>query len=227
MPRLSRPLQRGPQVVMLAIDQVEQRRGGVVGDFGTGAFGQIQEVRGMREARAALSPRVASASWANSRIVSSMVKRGVSGQGGLSHDQTLVDQGSRGRSRVSANVSRSPPRPPPASSRRRRPTGAEEGLLLRCEQVVAPGDRVAHRLLARRQVAGAAGQQAEAIGSSGPARPPVRGRRCGRRPVRSPAAGHRDGDRARRRGGVGWLEAKGRAGSSRPGREEAHRCVGL
>ena len=43
----------------------------------------------------------------------------------------------------------------------------EQGLLGRGEQVVAPGDGVAHRLQARRQVARAAGQQRQAVAQPG------------------------------------------------------------
>ena len=48
---------------------------------------------------------------------------------------------------------------------------AEEDLLLRGEQVVAPGDGVAHRLLAGRQVAPAAGQQRQPLLQPGQQRP--------------------------------------------------------
>ena len=43
---------------------------------------------------------------------------------------------------------------------------AEEGLFVGGEQVVAPGDRVAHGALPRGQVAGAAGQQAQPVGQA-------------------------------------------------------------
>ena len=76
---------------------------------------------------------------------------------------------------------------------------AEEGLLLGVEQVVAPGDRVAHRLLAGRQVARPAGQQRQPLAPAGPAAPAARAPCSGRRPARSPAAARPGGGRSRRR----------------------------
>ena len=84
-------------------------------------------------------------------------------------------------------------------TRRRRPPAAEERLFGRVEQVVAPGDACAQRLLAGRQVARAAGQQRQTAGRAGPASAAGGEQpRPGPRPARSRAAGRRAGGRSRR-----------------------------
>ena len=103
---------------------------------------------------------------------------------------------------------------PPAKTARRRKRACSSGV----EQVVAPGDRVAHRPQAGRGVARAAGQQVEAAGQPRPAAPPARAIARPRRgqldrqrqPV-EPAAdlGHRR--RVRRRSGRSRGRPPGRA----------------
>ena len=111
--------------------------------------------------------RSSSRSRANSRIVSSIVKRG------------SPSGSSSCRSRLWSTRRSSPSRTSRIAvpirladrlgrlERRSRPTktaSARNSALLGCvEQVVAPGDRVAQRLLPRRQVARAAGQQRQAL----------------------------------------------------------------
>ena len=99
---------------------------------------------------------------------------------------------------------------------------AEEGLLGGGEQVVAPGDRVAHRPQAGRQVARAAGQQRQA-GRGGPAAPAAAEVDSGPRPARSPAAGRPAGGRSRRRRRRSARSARSRAGRPGPRHEQADR----
>ena len=84
--------------------------------------------------------------------------------------QALVDQRREPVEHVERRVvpaRRRPPRPPPACSRRRRrPGGGTAPARAGVEQVVAPGDRVAQRPLARRRVARARRSAAAARRSS-------------------------------------------------------------
>ena len=74
----------------------------------------------------------------------------------------------------------------------------EQRLLLGREQVVAPGDGVAHRPQPGGQVARPAGRAAAAAAPAGPAAPPAAAGRSAPRPARSPAAARRGGGRSRR-----------------------------
>ena len=71
----------------------------------------------------------------------------------------------------SVGLSRTSPRPPPVYSRRRTRRAIEDALFL--EQVVAPCDRVADRLLAGRQVPGSAREQLQPIGEPRRGAPPA------------------------------------------------------
>ena len=74
---------------------------------------------------------------------------------------------------------------------------AEERLLLGREQVVAPGDGVAHRPQPGGQVARPARRAAAAAAPAAPAAPPAAAGRSAPRPARSPAAARRGGGRSR------------------------------
>ena len=80
-------------------------------------------------------------------------------------------------------------KPPTKTARRRKRTCSAV-----VEQVVAPADRAAHRLLAQRQIARAAGQERQPLLQPRQQRLGGRGLRSGRRPARSRAAGRRPGD---------------------------------
>ena len=75
----------------------------------------------------------------------------------------------------------------------------KQPLLGLLQQVVAPGDRAAQRLLARGQVARAAGQQRQAVAPGAPASPPARAAGSAPPPARSPAAARPGGRRSRPR----------------------------
>ena len=138
---------------------------------------------------ASASPLASSRSSPNSRTVSSMRKRGSppapppAAAGSCPPEtrprrrrraRTRPDRcdGLRGLQREAADEDREP---------------AEEALLLGCQQVVAPGDGIAHRLLPRRQVARASGQQRQPVLKS-------REQRCGREHL-DPRRGQLDGQR--------------------------------
>ena len=74
----------------------------------------------------------------------------------------------------------------------------EQRLLVGAEQLVAPVDRRAQRLLALGQVARAAGEELEAAARAGRAAPAARAASRARPPARSRAAGRRAGRRSRR-----------------------------
>ena len=106
-----------------------------------------------------------------------------------------VASGGRHSATASARLPSSDPRPPPHRlGRLEREAAGEDGqpakerLLVRRQQVVAPGDGVAHRPLAGRQVARAAGQQRPAAAPAGPAGPRAAGGGSAPPPARSPAA---------------------------------------
>ena len=130
-------------------------------------------------------------------------------------DREHVDAGGRSPRRPTASAASSV-KPPTKTARRRK------SLLLRRQQVVAPGDRVAHRPLARRLVARPAGQERQ---------PPVQpGQQRRRRaaacsappPARSPAAARPGGRRSRRPpAALAAVSAKSGVGGPWPARRRA------
>ena len=122
-------------------------------------LGQGREVLGVASPDVASSPLASSCSSANSRIVSS--SRSVARRPASSSCRTRL-LATSDLEESSGPSRRRPLRRPPGSSRRRRRRGGGRGAAPLVEQVVAPGDGVAQRLLAGREVARAAGQQRQA-----------------------------------------------------------------
>ena len=100
---------------------------------------------------------------------------------------------------------------------------AEEDPLIRAEQVVTPGDGVAHRSLPRGEVAGAAGQQGQPFFQPRQ----QRGRRhdldAGGRQLDRQWQVHRDDGRSRHRGRILRRQAEIRFERLRPRGKEQHR----
>ena len=113
---------------------------------------------------------------------------------------------------------------------------AEERLLGRGEQVVAPGDGVARIVRRRcRQIARAAASATAGAGRAGPAAPLGGGARSGPRPARSPAAARPGGGRSRPRpprsrrsgrtpGATAWARATKSCTAARPRRRRRRRA---
>ena len=160
-PPVDRPLERGPHVRLLPdrlLDDPPRQ---------LGPPGQVDEVGGVPRRVASASPLASSRSRANSRTVSSMPKRGVRAR------RLQAAAAGSGRPAPRPRPGRPDPSPPqtasaassvqpPAKTARRRKRACSSGG----EEVVGPGDRVAHRPQARRLVARAAGQQPQAVGQA-------------------------------------------------------------
>ena len=121
---------------------------------------------------------------------------------------------------------RRPPRPPPASSRRRTPTAAATApARARVEQLVAPVDRRAQRLLPRRRRPAAAGQQPEAVVE--PCRDLLHGQHATRAAASSSASGMPSSRRqiCATAGAFASVSANAGSADARPVDEQPHRLV--
>ena len=168
-----RPRERGADVVVLLVEPLEPRR--LVGARRARARPPRRAARkrsAWRRCRSSSSPRSSSRSSAYSRIVSSMLKRGSPSAPSELPDEALVDErGERRRAPRRARARRSPQTASAASSEQpptKTPSRANSACSASVEQVVAPVDRVAQRLLALGQVDGAAGEEVEAAARAAP-----------------------------------------------------------
>ena len=191
-------------------------------------FGQRQVV-GRRAAGAGRRLAAASRrSSANSRIVSSIVEARLARRAappaaaGSCRPATPARPARRSRGRrpspQTASAASSVQPPTKTASRR------NSALLGRVEQVVAPGDRAAQRLLAGRQVARAAGQQRQPAAPAAPAAPA--GESSATRAAASSIASGRPSRRAQisaTAGGVLVREREVRLDGLRPLDEQRHR----
>ena len=143
-----------------------QRRWSSPDSFGAAVSASARNAAVWRRSISSRSPLAASCSAANSRIVSSMPEAGLAVDL-LRPDEALVGEGHQPVEDLDADLRRPVRRR--ASARLELAAADEHGEpreqppLALVEQVVAPGDRAAQRLLALRQVARAGRQDAELV----------------------------------------------------------------
>ena len=162
---VERPLQGSAQIGMVAFVPVEPRRRPWPPQLRLGRFGVRQEPVAVPSAHRRRLPgrlQPLSRELADRLQHAEPRRRLPLGPAGALPHEAVVDEGGQTVQEINAEVAIG------VAHGRRRLEGpaasedaeaAEQGLLGRGEQVVAPGDRGAEGLLARRQVAGAAGEQ--------------------------------------------------------------------
>ena len=189
---LAREDERGPEVVVVALDDREGGLGTGSAEASVGASRRARErTRDVDSRRPLPPPASTSRSAARWRTISSILKRpSPAGCRRLAVDEHLE--------RLHRRRRRSP-RPPRPRSRRERPTPARRGALRRADQVVAPVDRRADRALPLGDVTRASRQGVEATAKPLEQRRRARAASSGRRPARARAAGRRRRRRSRRR----------------------------
>ena len=163
--RLPRPPQRRPQVVMLAFEHIQPGRVAGFEDLRTGAFGQSEEEPGVA-ASAWLSPRRSlPAAPARTRAPSpasgsaARPQRPPPAAAGSCRPARPCPRRHRACRLDSTTASAASMVQPPAKTASRRNSACSSGV----EEIVAPGDGIAHRLLPGRQGPRPSRQQRQAL----------------------------------------------------------------